>query len=531
MAAKHIAHRAGSIADFMFGLLDGASTRPVFALIYLVEGYRSMSGGTQPNVLLIMADQHRWDCLGAAGNTEVETPNLDRLAAEGVRYSNAFCVYPVCTPSRYSMLSGCYPHQHRGYTNHSTPLPETPMFPEILKRNGYSTKAIGKMHFTPTYLDVGFSEMVLAEQDGPGRWDDDYHRYLREEGLCDVNDLEDQRTEYRGKARPEYWEHFGALASNLDEPHYSTTWIADRAVETLRGWAGLGNLLMVSFIKPHHPFDPPANWLAKYDPDKLSLLPGWTDECLPQDLAYGRSYFPNEKLTEGALRRVMAAYYATISEIDFHIGRFLDVLRQKGLYDDTIILYMSDHGEYLGFHHMLLKGGHMYEPTVRIPILVKYAGGGGGGKIDDKLVSNIDIAPTLLEQCGLPRPAEMRGLHLTEGNGHSVVFCEAREGQSVMARDGRYKLIQGSKGTDLMLFDLESDPYELKNLAQEPASKEIVARLSQSIREWRPSPPPPPFLDECAIDIQQPNVVWYDDGHRKDMVRYYSDAMAKAKRS
>ena len=238
-----------------------------------------------PNILLIHADQHRFDCLGAYGNPDVRTPNIDALAADGVRYENSFCPFPVCTPSRYSLLSSQYVHQHLGWTNRCTLAPGIPTFPRVLRDAGYRTKAVGKMHFTPTYLDVGFQEMVLAEQDGPGRFDDDYHRWLRDEGLVDGLDLIDQRREYREKAPDIYWDTLGALRSDLDEAHHSTTWIAERAMETLAGWGDGGNLLMVGFIKPHHPFDPPAPWDDMYDPELLTLLPGWLETPLARDIA------------------------------------------------------------------------------------------------------------------------------------------------------------------------------------------------------------------------------------------------------
>ena len=136
-----------------------------------------------PHILLIHADQHRYDCLGAYGNPDIETPAIDALASEGVTFEHSFCPFPVCTPSRYSLLSGLYVHQHLGTTNRSTLPAGLPTLPRQLGQAGYATAAVGKMHFTPAYLDVGFQEMWLAEQDGPGRYDDDYHRWLREEGL------------------------------------------------------------------------------------------------------------------------------------------------------------------------------------------------------------------------------------------------------------------------------------------------------------------------------------------------------------
>ena len=190
----------------------------------------------KPNILLIHADQHRYDCLGAYGNTDIKTPNIDGLAQDGVLFENSFCPHPVCTPSRYSLLTGLTIHQHLGLTNRSTLPPGVATLPGQLKGNGYRTAAVGKMHFTPTYLDVGFDEMRLAEQHGDGRYDDDYHRWLASEGLCDRLDLMDQVAEFRRDAPQKYWDSFGALRSDLDEKHHSTTWVGDRAVELLDKW-------------------------------------------------------------------------------------------------------------------------------------------------------------------------------------------------------------------------------------------------------------------------------------------------------
>src|ERR1051325_6626764 len=163
------------------------------------------------HILILHADEHRIDCLGAYGNKEIRTPHIDSLAADGVRFNNSFCSFPVCTPSRYSLLSGLPVHEHQGWNNHCTLPPGTPTFASVLRHAGYLTKAVGKMHFTPTYLDVGFAEMQLAEQDGPGRWNHDYHRYLRRSGLVDATALEAQRLESRRGARQIYWNSFGAL--------------------------------------------------------------------------------------------------------------------------------------------------------------------------------------------------------------------------------------------------------------------------------------------------------------------------------
>jgi len=482
----------------------------------------------QPNILIVHTDEHRIECLGAYGNADVKTPHIDRLAAEGVRYENSFCPFPVCTPSRYSLLSGQYVHEHRGWNNRSTLAPDIATFPKILRAAGYHTKAVGKMHFTPTYLDVGFSEMALAEQDGPGRWDDDYHRYLKQHGLVDRNDLEDQLVrEYRPHASQEYWDTCGALVSNLPEEHHSTTWVADRAVETLRSWtADEPHLLMVGFIKPHHPFDPPAPWDRQYDSEKLTLLPGWTTNCLDRDLKYNRGYFPNDKLSEPTLRRVMAFYYATITQIDHHVGRMVEVLKRKGLYDNTLIVFTSDHGDYMGFHHMLLKGNYMYDPVVKVPLIVKWPRSREAGTVAKQLVSNIDLAPTLCRAAGCPPTASMSGRALQDSQGHELIFAEARGGREVMARSQTRKLILSSGNGVNLYFDLEKDPQELDNLYEAPAYRQEIEEMEAKLTGWRGKDVQlQPYVDQAAPQIDQPNVPSHDLGHREDIQRYYREKM------
>ncbi|WP_327590715.1 sulfatase-like hydrolase/transferase [Nonomuraea sp. NBC_00507] len=440
----------------------------------------------RPNVLVIQADQFRADCLGAAGNTDVHTPNLDGLAADGVRYSNAFCPFPVCTPSRYSLLSGLHVRRHGGWTNRSTLAPGIDTFPKALRRAGYRTAAVGKMHLTPTYLDVGYDTMELAEQDGPGRYEDDYHRELAQAGLTPVTDLVDQEQEFRAGAPVSYWQTYGAGRTNLPEEWHSTTWIAERALGVLDSWSdGGGQLLHVSFVKPHHPFDPPAPWDELYDPDRLTPLPGWTDAIPDADLPYRRRYFDYEPLTLPVLRRVMSHYYATITQLDHHVGRLLDHLRERGLYDDTLIVFTSDHGEYLGFHHLLLKDGPMYDPLVKVPLLVKFPGTGGRrNRADGSLVSLVDLAPTILSACGATSRTPLSGVDLAaSASGRDVVFAEDnRDGLACMVRTAQHKLIRWADRE--AMFDLTRDPYELDDRIADPGYGDVVTVLRDALCRW-----------------------------------------------
>jgi arylsulfatase A-like enzyme len=482
----------------------------------------------KPNILVIIVDQHRADCVGAYGNRDVRTPHIDALAADGVRYKNCFCTFPVCTPSRYSMFSGLYVHDHGGSNNHCTLRADIDTYPRILRDAGYRTVTLGKMHFTPTYLDVGFERMYLAEQDGDGRWDDDYHRELMQRGLIDINDLEDQRREYRAYARPEYWQHFGALPTNLPAEMHSTEWIGRKSLELLGEWGPGGNLLVTSFIKPHHPFDAVEKDASGYDPAALALLPGWTPECFDRDLALNPGYFPHKDLTEARLRRVMAYYYATVEQIDRQAGAMVNLLKKKNLYDDTVVVYVSDHGEYMGHHHMLLKGNYMYDPLARVPMIVKYPGGKRAGTTMPGLVSLIDLAPTLLRQANCQPGPRMNGLDLSrETKGRDIVFAESGSGGQVMARTQTHKLLVSAKPKLEQLYDLEHDPLELKNVYANPANADIVKDLTKRLEAWQgPTPMPDPHLDMNAPQINQPNVPPHDLSHRKAIGDYYA---AKAK--
>lgn len=508
-----------NLNKFLFTALSG--------MICFVPALKEKTSAAKPNILLIHVDQLRFDCLGITGNRDIKTPNIDAIAQDGVTYRNSFTVYPVSTPSRYTLLSGLYVNEHQGWTNHCTLNPDIRTFPDLLKASGYSTKAVGKCHFAPTYLDVGFSELVLAEQDGPGRLDDDYHRDLMKNGLIDRTDLEDQVSSYRVSAGEEYFNSFGAIPSGLPNTFYSTRWIADRALETIKTWGQSGNMMMVGFIKPHHPFDPTDSLKNMYDPRKLTLLPGWTNDS--GDMLMAKGYFPNKNLSEDALRKVMAYYYTTISEIDFQVGEMVKLLKEKGIYENTMIVFTSDHGEHMGYHHQLLKGGEMFESIMRVPLVIKYPGNKKKGSINTGLVSNVDVAPTILLQSGIKPPEEMTGADLFRDKiSREIVFAHNNMGKSTIARTLSRKLIYNPGGRSLF-YDLENDPYEFKDLYNDPAYSHEIKKLKKSIIEWQggDTPKVEVYLDENAPTINRSNVPSINDDHREVMSKYFLEKMGR----
>jgi len=238
-----------------------------------------------------------------------------------------------------------------------------------------------------------------------------------------------------------------------------------------------------------------------------------------------KGYFANSNLTEAAVRRCAAFYYASISEIDHHVGRMLALLKSKGLYKNTTIIFTSDHGEYLGFHHQMLKSGQMYDPLAKVPLIVKLPGNPNAGSVINKLVSNIDVAPTILRIAGRKAPPAMKGLELTDPSAtREIVFCES--GQSVMARTLTRKLLYNPKDPARSLFfDLQNDPLEMTNAFSTPAFKSDIDRLVKAIEAWRPHAPGKAYLDENAPQIQQSNVPTDNQAHRDEMIEYYSHKM------
>jgi len=479
---------------------------------------------SRPNILLIHADQHRYDCLGCYGNTQIQTPAIDALASDGVVYRNSFCPYPICTPSRYSLLTGLYVNQHLGKYNGCTLPDGLPTFPKMLREHGYSTACVGKMHFAPTYLDVGFDHMMICEQVGPGRLDDDFHRELKRDGLFDWVDTIDQMDEHRKNAPEFYFKSLGALESDLPEERHSTRWIGDRACEVIENWNGGGNLLMAGFVKPHHPFDPPYPYSEMYKPEDMELLPGYTEVAVGRDTR-GFSFFAREYHTEEAIRRCQAMYYGTISHIDAQVNRIINILKRKGLYDNCMVIYTSDHGDYMGYHHMIGKINYLYEPLAKVPLVVKYPGNACAGIVSEQMINNVDVTVTILGKAGLGKTHGMTGYDFSvPGSDAEYIFAEDDTGYMVRSR--KYKLLYHNDKESLF-FDLESDPFELTNLYDAPSHRMLVDEYRNILADWILFGCPRPLnLNEGAA-VRAPNARAAENGHREEMLGFFARGAAE----
>jgi arylsulfatase A-like enzyme len=204
-------------------------------------------------------------------------------------------------------------------------------------------------------------------------------------------------------------------------------------------------------------------------------------------------------------------------------------LRARGLYDDTLIIYTSDHGDYMGFHHLLLKGNHMYDPLIKVPLIVKYPGQERAGEESEALVSNVDIAPTLLSRVGAEVPRSMQGLDLNVPEaGHDLIFAEAPRARQYMARSREHKLLWCRDATQSQFFDLTRDPLELHSVLDDPAYRPVVESMRQALSDWALFDSPSlVHLDSGAAVIASDNVPQGTDGHVEEGIRYFREEMAE----
>jgi arylsulfatase A-like enzyme len=465
------------------------------------------------NVLWICADQQRWDTLGCYGNPFVRTPNLDGLAREGVLFERAFCQNPVCAPSRASFLTGRYPRTTRLRQNgQDIPAGERPVT-RLLADAGYVCGLSGKLHLGAAYPPV----RPLGERridDGYGVFHWSHHpagNGPRENHLSNAYSL---WLSGQGRAyATEPSDLSPHVRLGMPEPLHHTTWCADRAIEFIRTAPAFGRpwLFSVNFFDPHHPFDPPREYLQRYLerldeiplPDyvagELADRPVWqrTDHAG----AYAGRGIAFEALAPRDHRALRAAYWAMCDLIDVQVGRMLRAVEESGQRDQTLVIFMSDHGEMLGDHGIYLKGPYFYEPAIRVPLIVRLpgaggGGAGGGGRRVSGLTELVDLAPTLLELAGLERHPGMQGrslLPLLRGEvpdvGRDDVYCEFYgsnftydpPAHTTMVRTRRYKLTvaHGTGGGEL--YDLEADPGEHRNLWAEPEMLPVRAEMLQRL--------------------------------------------------
>jgi arylsulfatase len=458
----------------------------------------------KPNIIYIFSDQHRGNAMGCIGNQAVITPSLDRLANEGVTFECCSTNAPLCMPARASMMTGQFVREHGVWTNNVEADPKGPSHVRNVREAGYHTALVGKTHLythggshagshsrekAHILKDWGFDS--IDELHGPlasRRHGSSYTDYLAEKGLLE------RHREYVSEYI-EGWKSGTALPWTekpcpLPDEDHLDAYTGRRAAEWIENYTGDKPFyLQVLFPGPHDPFDSPASYRQRYEPDAMPVgsmeppqepIPAYVQGVLKWSGLLGKMKRDQKQL-------MTTYYYAKITLIDDYIGKLLDTLKQKGLSENTWVIYSSDHGEMLG-DHMMSHKIVFYQGALRIPCIVRPPAGTTGWKTQS-LTDQLDITATILDIAGAAPMAggEARSLkrQVMAGPadpgaqiGKDFVFSEVY-GAS-MIQDHRYKLtFEVASGNAVEMFDLETDPDENRNWVGDPATAEIQRQLTQ----------------------------------------------------
>lgn len=487
----------------------------------------------KPNILLITSDQQHWNTIGMF-NTEISTPNLDRLAQEGTTFGRAYCPNPTCTPSRASIITGMYPSQHGAWTLGTKLLEDRHTVGEDFKDAGYKTALIGKAHFQ----QLRSTEQYPSLESYPIMQDLDYWKAFDEPfyGFDHVELARNHTNEAHVGQHYAIWmeekgctnwrDYFVAPTGTMDpsisykwpipEKYHYNTWIAERTNALLEQYQEDDEsfFLWSSFFDPHPEYLVPEPWDTMYDEADLTvpdIIPGehkknpphfgMTQEEKPDfshliESGYGvhgyhshlyYGYGKNVKLDDSLKKKQMSTYYGMISMMDKYIGQILDKLDELGLTDNTIIVFTTDHGHFFGQHGLQAKGGFHYEDLIKLPFIVRYPGHVPAGRTSDAIQSLVDLAPTFLSMCDIPIPHAMTGVDQSKvwnGTAESArdhAICEFRHEATTIHQktyvNERYKITVYYNQTYGEIFDLQEDPQELNNLWDDPAFASLKSEL------------------------------------------------------
>ena len=445
----------------------------------------------RPNIVFIITDQQRADCLSVSGHPVVETPHLDMLAAKGVNFTASYSCCPSCIAARASMFTGLRPttHGRLGYQD-CVPWRYDVTLPGELAKAGYQTHCIGKTHFFPQRAHLGFHSIESYEgaQNFDGRFVNDYWEWLRERAGSHVNET----------LHGADWNSWVARPSHLPEELHNNTWVVTRGIEFLRRRDPTRPFFLnLSFHRPHAPLDPPQVFWDLYKDRPLPPVPvgDWT---APFDVPINNDNAWRGRLASRLLDTARRAYYAQIAHIDSQIGRLMIALREQRA-GPTWIVFTSDHGEMLG-DHCLFRKTYAYEGSARTPLVI-CPPDAAALHASDAPATQEDLMPTMLEIAGAPIPASIEGRSLLPLMAPATAFAARRPyvhgehaacyGDDAMGvqylTDGRMKYVWYTVTGQEQLFDLAKDRDELHDCAADPAYREpLLLWRSRLISELAP---------------------------------------------
>lgn len=482
----------------------------------------SAAAAEKPNVLFIISDDLN-NYLGCYGDPRAKTPNIDKLAARGVRFDRAYCTFPLCGPSRNSMLCGLYPNSTGILSNAQVfrqTIPTHVSLPQAFRHAGYFAARIGKLYHYNVPKSIGTNG-----HDDPGSWE------------LELNPAGVDRLEEEPKIFTLTPGQFGGTlswyASPKEDAQHTDGLMATDAEWVLERCARRKDrpfFLALGFFRPHTPYVAPKEPYYSWYPEAEMPLHPTLDQNPPEVPAAALGSYKKEqdKLTNDLRRQALQAYYASISFMDAQVGRVMKALDDNGLADNTIIVFTSDHGYHMGEHGLWQKQS-LFEGSARVPLLIVAPGTAGKGTVVKTPVSHLDLYPTLAELAGVPAPANLQGQSLVpllqnptaKGRGWALSqvmrggnFNRQGAAPSVMdkgksffgysLRTARWRYTEWDEGrAGRELYDHDHDPQELTNLAGKAEHEAIVAELSQQLRAAAKASFPPngktPALREGAL--------------------------------
>lgn len=466
---------------------------------------RAQRRSSPPNVLLIMSDQHKRSCMGAYGDTVARTPNLDALARKSVRFTDAYCANPVCTPSRASLMTGLYSHHHEAQDNTHSYAAKHKTMAHHFGAAGYSTALIGKMHWVDAQTHgfdyrLEFNDWFQYLGPKTALYADELGRPNSGSGQPEIDDLwresGDPWKDARHKDEREGSVHVGRVSRLPEEDHFDS-FVARESIRFLHQHRREDGpfFLVSSFLKPHDPFMPAQRFADMFKPEEMKLPASWGKAdlaSLPKEVAQSIQYNgpTPEVRDEARAKEHIAYYYANLAQMDDCVGQLLRALQQTGFDRDTIILYTSDHGEMLGDLGLWQKF-EFYEGSCGVPLLMHVPGGANG--VVSTPVSQVSLSATLTELSGVSQlqPNDGKSFASLVKNPAKPatlgpVFAEYALNTpraKYMVRDGDWKYTFWEHDRE-ELYNLKSDPAELSNVAADPRCRKEAERLKATLFAW-----------------------------------------------
>lgn len=446
---------------------------------------------SKPNILFIMTDQHNADYLGCLGRPELHTPNLDKLAGQSAVFHSAYTPSPICGPARTAVFAGAYPLQTGIFQNWIPLADESALLTHQLARAGYYNAMIGKLHISPAADMHGFHFRRLCDSphDVYDRSEVESNDYLpwASKGLgVTAEHLAELagESERCGPHTTEFWKGW----EWIDDAHQMTTWTGNEAVSFIRGYDQPQPFFAhISFFGPHHPYASCEPWDSMCDVEKITLPPTLHMDR-DGEIRGSRFDWPDEQW-----RDIIAKYAGNISAIDVQVGRILSALKERGLWENTLIVFTADHGDHMGDYAMLGKGT-MLESSVRVPFFIKPPGAAMERRDYAEVVSLIDLYPTFMDYAGVTdRRENSRSLcNILHSNGvwqnqTFASFCspDGRDGQVMFIKD-KLKAVGFLKDGEITteLYDRTADVPDLCNLAGDPVYAESVRTMNAELKAW-----------------------------------------------